>query len=54
MDTPEVHYGTQPYGPEASAFAKREMDGERVSLELDVRKIDPYGMAPGLRLPARR
>jgi hypothetical protein len=22
MDTPEVHFGTQPYGPEASAFAK--------------------------------
>jgi endonuclease YncB( thermonuclease family) len=21
MDTPEVHFGTQPYGPEASAFA---------------------------------
>jgi micrococcal nuclease len=30
MDTPEVHFGTQPYGPEASAFAKRELDGERV------------------------
>jgi micrococcal nuclease len=43
MDTPEVHFGTQPYGPEASAFAKRELDGERVRLELDVQKIDPYG-----------
>jgi micrococcal nuclease len=43
MDTPEVHFGTQPYGPEASAFAKRELEGEEVDLELDVQKIDPYG-----------
>jgi micrococcal nuclease len=43
MDTPEVYFGTQPYGPEASAFAKRELDGEEVELELDVQKIDPYG-----------
>jgi len=43
MDTPEVHFGTQPYGSEASAFAKRELDGEEVKLELDVQKIDPYG-----------
>ena len=43
MDTPEVHFGTQPYGPEASAFAKRELDGEEVGLDLDVQKIDPYG-----------
>ena len=43
MDTPEVYFGTQPYGSEASAFAKRELDGEQVGLELDVQKIDPYG-----------
>ncbi len=43
VDTPEVYFGTQPYGPEASVFAKREIDGERVGLELDVQKIDPYG-----------
>jgi len=43
MDTPEVYFGTQPYGPEASDFAKRELDGERVGLELDVQKMDPYG-----------
>lgn len=42
MDIPEVHFGTQPYGPEASAFAKRELEGEEVRLELDVQKIDPY------------
>ena len=38
----EIHFGTQPYGPEASAFAKRELEGEEVRLELDVHKIDPY------------
>jgi hypothetical protein len=43
MDTPEVHFGTQPYGPEASDFTKRELGGEEVGLELDVQKIDPYG-----------
>jgi micrococcal nuclease len=43
MDTPEVYFGTQPYGPEASAFAKRELEGEEVELELDVQKVDPYG-----------
>jgi micrococcal nuclease len=43
MDTPEVHFGTQPYGPEASAFAKQELNEEEVGLELDVQKIDPYG-----------
>ena len=26
-----------------SAFAKRELDGEEVRLELDLQKIDPYG-----------
>jgi micrococcal nuclease len=43
MDTPEVYFGTQPYGPEASAFAEQELDGKEVSLELDVQKVDPYG-----------
>jgi micrococcal nuclease len=43
MDTPEVYFGTQPYGPEASAFAKQQIDGEEVGLELDVQKVDPYG-----------
>jgi micrococcal nuclease len=43
MDTLEVYFGTQPYGQEASAFAKRELEGEEVGLELDVQKIDPYG-----------
>jgi micrococcal nuclease len=42
MDTPEVYFGTQPYGPEASAFAKHALEGKEVQLELDVQKIDPY------------
>ena len=36
MDTPEGHVGTQPYGPEASEFAKQALEGEEVGLELDV------------------
>lgn len=43
MDTPEVSFGTQPYGPEASDFAKQELEGEEVGLELDIQKVDPYG-----------
>jgi hypothetical protein len=42
MDTPEVYFGTQPYGPEASDLAKRELDDEEVKLELEVQKIDSY------------
>jgi micrococcal nuclease len=43
MDTPEVYRGTQPYGPEASAFAKQALDGQEVGLELDARRVDPFG-----------
>lgn len=43
MDTPETHFGTQPYGPEASEFTKRHLEGKDVTLELDVQKRDPYG-----------
>ena len=43
MDTPEVYRGTQPYGPEASDFAKQALEGQEVVLELDVRKVDPFG-----------
>jgi micrococcal nuclease len=43
VDTPETYGGTEPYGPEASAFAKQQIDGEEVGLELDVQKVDPYG-----------
>jgi micrococcal nuclease len=43
VDTPETHGGTQPYGPEASDFTRQNLEGEEVSLELDVEKVDPYG-----------
>ena len=43
VDTPETHGGTQPYGPEASDFTRRYLEGEEVALELDVEKVDPYG-----------
>jgi micrococcal nuclease len=43
VDTPETHGATQPYGPEASDFTRRYLEGKEVSLELDVEKVDPYG-----------
>lgn len=43
VDTPETYGGAQPYGPEASEFTRRNLEGEEVSLELDVQKVDPYG-----------
>ena len=45
MDTPETYGGTEPYGAEASAFAERELAGQRVALEFDAERIDPYGRA---------
>lgn len=42
VDTPKVHFGQQPYGAEASAFAKEQLEGQKVTLELDVQKRDPY------------
>lgn len=38
VDTPEIvdpNTPVQPYEPQASQFAKRELKGERVELELD-------------------
>jgi micrococcal nuclease len=46
IDTPEtVHPNkpVQPFGPEASAFTKEMIEGERVGLELDVGERDQYG-----------
>jgi micrococcal nuclease len=43
VDTPETHGGAQPYGSEASEFTRQQLEGEEVSLELDVEKVDPYG-----------
>jgi hypothetical protein len=30
MDTPEVHFDTQPYGPEASDFTRQHLEGKEV------------------------
>lgn len=45
IDTPEVHNGTipEPFGPEASAYAKEILTNQKVRLEFDKEKLDPYG-----------
>ncbi len=46
VDTPEtVEPGepVEPYGPEASAFTKQQLEGKRVTLIFDQQKTDQYG-----------
>ncbi|MGY3716049.1 thermonuclease family protein [Sutcliffiella cohnii] len=45
VDTPEVHNVTfpEPFGPEASAYAKEILTNQKVRLEFDKEKLDPYG-----------
>jgi micrococcal nuclease len=46
IDTPETvdpSEGVEPYGPQASAFAERELTGRKVGLEFDQEKVDQYG-----------
>lgn len=46
VDTPETVHPSkpvQPYGPEASAFTKAQLTGQRVGLEFDVEERDRYG-----------
>lgn len=43
VDTPEVYGGEEPLGPQASAFTKSALTGQRVALELGQERIDPYG-----------
>jgi micrococcal nuclease len=46
VDTPETVDPTEPvepYGPEASAFTERQLEGERVTLIFDQQKTDQYG-----------
>jgi micrococcal nuclease len=46
VDTPETvdpRKSVQCYGPEASAFTKRRLEGRRVTLERDVEQRDRYG-----------
>ncbi|TVX94640.1 thermonuclease family protein [Paenibacillus agilis] len=46
VDTPETqHPGkpVQPFGPEASEFSKKTLDGKEIELELDVSEREKYG-----------
>ncbi len=46
VDTPETKEPgceVQPYGPQASEFTTRELQGEEVELEFDVERTDRYG-----------
>ena len=46
IDTPETVHPTrpvEPYGPEASEFNKKLVDGETVFLERDISQTDEYG-----------
>jgi micrococcal nuclease len=45
VDTPEVYGSTDCYGPESSAFTKRELDGDDVLVTFDVDPVDRYGRA---------
>lgn len=43
IDTPEVYGGAECFGREASAYAKRQLDGERVSYAVGREERDRYG-----------
>ena len=43
VDTPEVYGGVECYGREASAYAKRELDGRRVRYAVGREERDRYG-----------
>jgi micrococcal nuclease len=46
IDTPETKHPTkpiQPYGPEASKFTKKYLEGKEVKLEQDITRRDRYG-----------
>lgn len=46
VDTPETKHPSkpvQPFGPEASQFAKETLEGKEVTIELDVSERDKYG-----------
>lgn len=45
VDTPETShpsYGEQPFGQQATSFSVLRLEGERVALEFDAERIDPY------------
>lgn len=42
VDTPEVFFGVECHGPEASAFTERHLEGDRVGLEFDLDRKDRF------------
>lgn len=40
VDTPEVFFGQEPGGPEASAFTTEQLEGQQVALEFDQDPLD--------------
>lgn len=45
VDTPEVYDDDECYGPAASAFTKRKLEGHRIKVTYGVDPIDPYDRA---------
>lgn len=45
VDTPEVYGDDECFGPEASAFTKRKLEGSRVKVTYGEDPVDPYGRA---------
>jgi micrococcal nuclease len=45
INTPEVFGRLQCFGPQASAFTKRELTGRDVFVDFDVERLDRYGRA---------
>jgi micrococcal nuclease len=45
VDTPEVYGGVECFGRQASAFTKRELDGQDVSVDFDTQPVDRYARA---------
>jgi micrococcal nuclease len=46
IDTPETVHPTKPveqFGPEASEYTKRRLEGKKAGMELDVQERDQYG-----------
>jgi micrococcal nuclease len=46
IDTPETVHPTkpvEPFGPEASEYTKRRLEGKKAGVELDVQERDQYG-----------
>lgn len=46
IDAPESVHPTEAvecFGPEASAFTERRLEGSRVGLEFDIERLDPFG-----------